>query len=110
MILRVFVALLGAIVVTGSLLLGMDALTSMFRERDGQRYFRITDILPRPEPGRPERPAPAARQPSAPETETVLPQNPLTIDLPTDFDPARGPEPDITAPALAPRDDSTEND
>lgn len=63
MVFRLLTALVGALVITASLLLGMDALTSVFRERDAVRYFRITDILPSPEPGKPERPAPVRRQP-----------------------------------------------
>lgn len=63
MILRLLTALVGALVVTASLLLGMDAVTSVFRERDTGRFFRIMDVLPSQDDGRPERPAPARRQP-----------------------------------------------
>lgn len=96
MILRVFLALIGAIVITSTLLLGMDTLTSMFRERDGQRYYRITDILPRPAPGRPERPLPPPRRPDAPLAEVELPASGLPADAPTDFEPA----PDSPQPLL----------
>jgi len=64
MVLRLLTALVGALVITASLLLGMDSLTSVFRERDAARYFRITDILPRQDPGKPDRPAPVRRQPA----------------------------------------------
>jgi len=66
MIVRVVIAITGAIIVTSSLLLGMDSLTSLFENESGERYFRITDVLPKPEPGRPQRPAAAARQPQRP--------------------------------------------
>jgi hypothetical protein len=103
MILRVFIALIGAVVITSGLLLGMDAVTSLFREEDGSRYYRITDILPRPDPGRPERPQPAARQPDAPEAELSLPDAQLRLQLPEDLEVEDGPaRPELEPPADAP--------
>lgn len=63
MIGRVLIAAVGALIVTAGLLLSMDAVTSLFRSQNGERFYRITDVLPKPERGRPERPAPARRQP-----------------------------------------------
>lgn len=80
MIYRVLIALLGAVVITSGLLLGMDAVTSMFRDRDDSRYYRITDILPRRVPGRPERPAPGQRQPDIPAAELSLPDAQITLE------------------------------
>ncbi|MGD8340706.1 MAG: hypothetical protein PVH89_07975 [Gammaproteobacteria bacterium] len=82
MILRVLIAAMGAIIVTGGLLLAMDSLTSLFENRSGERYFRITDILPKPEPGRPERPPAAARQPAGLATESANPETVLPVELP----------------------------
>jgi hypothetical protein len=108
MIGRVFVALLGAIVITGALLLGMDTVTSMFRERDGGKYFRITDILPRQAPDRPTRPEPVMRGPGLPEGEVDAPATRIPLETPGDFDPGRPTElivPDIDPRAAAPADD-----
>jgi len=99
MILRLLVALVGAAIVTTGLLLGMDAVTSLFREEDGERLYRITDILPRPAPGRPERPAPAQRQPDVPEAEAEvgLPGESMPVELPQGFA-----APDPSPPQLEP--------
>jgi hypothetical protein len=70
---RMVIAIVGALVITAGLFLAMDAATGLFRERDLQRYFRITDILPKPEPGRPERPG-----------EVVRPPGTRTLELPED--------------------------
>jgi len=82
MIFRVLIAAAGAIIVTGSLLLAMDSLTSLFENRSGERYFRITDVLPKPEPGRPERPRAAARQPARVEPEAAGQDNLVPIETP----------------------------
>lgn len=63
MITRLLIAATGAIIVTVGLLLAMDKAISLFREESGERYFRITDVLPKPPPGRPERPGAGERQP-----------------------------------------------
>ncbi len=86
MIVRVAIAFAGAIIVTSSLLLGMDTLTSLFDNESGERYFRITDVLPKPEPGRPQRPEAAARQPQRPEQEFVNPDTALPIVVPAAID------------------------
>lgn len=69
MIIRSLLAVLGALAITVTLLLAMDSVVSVFREDSGERYFRIGDVLARPDSGRPDRPAPVARQP-----ETTLPE------------------------------------
>ena len=66
MALRVLIACLGALVVTTTLLFLMNSAISIFRNRDQQHYFRITDILPKPDPGRPDRPDARPRQPNLP--------------------------------------------
>ena len=98
MIFRVLIAAMGALVVTGGLLLAMDSLTSLFEDRSTERFYRITDVLPKPEPGRPERPAAAARQPAGVETEAANAETVLPIELP-DIPAATAPglpEPEIT--------------
>jgi hypothetical protein len=80
MIGRALLAVFGAIVITVGLLLAMDSVVDVFREDSGERYFRIGDILPRPDPGRPDRPAPVARQP-----ETDLPdRSSVDVRVPTE--------------------------
>jgi hypothetical protein len=103
MIARVLLAVLGAIIVTGSLLLGMDTVTSIFRDRDNTRYYRISNTVPLTDPGRPERPAPAQRQPGAPQTEIDLPAGRVEIEAPTEIDPS------VSAPVLAPRLDRSDS-
>jgi len=102
MIVRVVIAITGAIIVTSSLLLGMDSLTSLFENESGERYFRITDVLPKPEPGRPQRPAAAARQPQRPEPEFLNPDTALPIVVPEAIDtqvpPVRGPDIELPDP------------
>jgi hypothetical protein len=82
MIGRLFIALVGALVVTSFLLFAMDAVTSVFRERDSHRYYRITDILPKPDPGRPVRPEPVSRPPALPGRELTRPAAGLGIETP----------------------------
>jgi hypothetical protein len=79
MILRVFIALVGAAVVTVGLLLGMNAVTSLFRERTGERVFRIMDVE-RAKVGRPERPPVPERAPRIPKSDAELPQSGLTAE------------------------------
>lgn len=83
MLTRIAIAAVGAVVITGGLLLSMDALTSLFENRSGERYFRITDVLPRPDPGRPERPQPGQRQPDTGIEEVSDPDATLPIDAPS---------------------------
>ena len=47
-----------------------------------ERFFRISDVLPKPDPGRPERPQAAARQPAGIDTEAADPEILLPIELP----------------------------
>lgn len=100
MIVRVFIALIGAAIVTTGLLLGMDYLTSLFRERTGERVFRITDVLPRAEPGRPERPPPRELEPDVPTSPTELPSADIAPEPPRA--PASPPSTTIPAPAIEP--------
>ena len=82
MIARVVIAAVGAIVITAGLLLTMDHLISLFRDESGERFFRITDVLPKPDPGRPQRPAPASRQPALESQRLSNPDTVLTIEAP----------------------------
>lgn len=82
MIARVVVAITGAVIVTAVLLLGMDALTSVFRNHSAEKYFRITDVLPKPPPGRPKRPEDRAPPPSPTVPEAVNPDASVTIEAP----------------------------
>lgn len=100
MLSRIAIAAVGALLVTGGLLLSMDALTSMFENRSGERYFRITDILPKPEPDRPERPGPGQRQPDTGIEDVRDANATLPVEPPADPD-RRLPEltgPDIPEP------------
>ena len=63
MFLRVLIAIIGAAIITVTMLLSMSEFSRMFRERDGERFFLINDMVPRPERGRPERPPAAALPP-----------------------------------------------
>ena len=92
MIYRLSVALLGAIVITSGLLLGMDKVTAVFRSQSGERYFRITDVLPRAERGRPDRPSAPAQQPGLGEPGFEVFENEIPLEEP-------GP---IELPGLAP--------
>ena len=104
MLARIAIAAVGALIVTGGLLLSMDALTSLWDNRSGERFFRITDILPKPELGRPERPQAGQRQP---DTGVDVPSDTdasLTIETPDGPDsslPVR-PEVEITRPVAPP--------
>ncbi|MDX1562235.1 MAG: hypothetical protein R3305_04885, partial [Gammaproteobacteria bacterium] len=79
---RTLIAAVGAVVVTGALLLAMDTVTSLFERNSGQRYFSISDILPRPDPGRPERPGQTMRQPNAPTASGDVGSQPLIVESP----------------------------
>lgn len=93
---RLVIAAAGAIIVTATLLLGMDALTALFRNDGGERYFRITDILPKAPLGRPERPEAQARPPSRIEPDIDNPDAGVTVEAPsapsTGSPALRGPE------------------
>jgi hypothetical protein len=94
---RIAIAALGALLVTGGLLLSMDALTSLFENRSGERFFRITDVLPRPDPGRPERPGAGQRAPDTGIEEDRDPNATLPIEAPA------GPDqrlPELTGPEI----------
>jgi hypothetical protein len=98
MIARLLIAVTGAVIITAGLLLGMDTVTSLFRNQTGERYFRITDILPKAPPGRPERP-PVLRQPARVEQEIARPGTGLPIEAPAAVD---RDTPPLDAPALEP--------
>jgi hypothetical protein len=97
MIARVAIAVVGAVVVTGALLLTMDTLISLFENERGERYFRITDVLEKPDPGRPERPRAARRQPNQPEAESASPNASVPIEAPEDID---IPTPSVSSPGI----------
>jgi len=97
MIARVAIAIAGAVVVTGALLLAMDSLTSLFENERGERYFRITDVLEKPPPGRPERPQAARRQPDQPEAAIESPDATLPVDPPDAIEVPTAP---VSAPSL----------
>ena len=82
MIARLLIAAAGAIIITATLLLGMKTVTALFRNDSGERYFRITDILPKAPPGRPERPEAQSRPPARIEPGAETPDAALTIDSP----------------------------
>jgi hypothetical protein len=82
MITRILVALVGAVIVTAGLLFAMDRVTSLFRNHDFQRYFRINDILPKPDPGRPTRPRSLSEQPDVPESGNFVPEIGVTVETP----------------------------
>lgn len=73
MLFRLLAAVCGAVIITTGLFLVMETLTSLWRNQDRERVFRIDDVLSKPEPGRPERPAPLERQPELPGTDFVSP-------------------------------------
>jgi hypothetical protein len=104
MITRLLVAAVGAIIITVGLLLAMDAVTSLFRVQSGERYFRITDILPKLPPGRPERPQ-ALRPPERVEPELTAPEPSLPIETPVGIDREAPPveSPPIEPPELRER-------
>jgi hypothetical protein len=97
MITRLLIAAVGAVIVTVGLLLAMDTVTSLFRSQSGERLFRITDILPKPPPGRPERPE-VFRPPERVESERRTPEPDLPIGVP----PAVEREPPLQSPAIEP--------
>jgi hypothetical protein len=63
MIARLFIAIVGAAVITAAILLGMSGFATAYKNRGGDKLYLITNILPRPERGRPERPPDAALPP-----------------------------------------------
>jgi hypothetical protein len=69
MIVRMLIAIVGALVITTGLLLSMDAVTSAFRERSTTKMYRISDVVRRDRSGRPDRPEPPTRLPALPATE-----------------------------------------
>jgi hypothetical protein len=94
---RVAIAVVGAAVVTVALLLTMDSLVSLFEDERGERFFRITDVLEKPPPGRPERPRDARRQPDQPQSETTIENAAVPIEAPGDID---VPRPPVDGPAI----------
>jgi hypothetical protein len=93
MLTRVILAAVGAVIITGGILLGMSGFVDAFRKRDAVRYFTITDILPRPERGRPERPADAQLPPERRTPAYEGERGRLTLEAPA--------EPEIGSPAPA---------
>lgn len=52
MVARYLIALVGAAAVTVGLFLFMDDVANRLALRDGTMYFKITDFIPAPDPGR----------------------------------------------------------
>ncbi len=73
LLIRYFVALVGASAITIAMLLFMHDLVTRFLERDPTRYFSITSFIPAPDPGRqlPDAPPAPARAPAAPVVELI---------------------------------------
>ena len=65
---RLLIALLGALVITTTLLLGMDYVTTILREHSGPRMYRISDVIMRDRSGRPDMPEPPTPLPALPDT------------------------------------------
>jgi hypothetical protein len=99
MLVRVGIALVGALVVTFGLLWAMDEVTTVFREQDPTRYFRISDILARPADRRPDRPDAVALPPEADNAEFTAPDANLPIEAPAGGAPGLAiPLPDLERP------------
>jgi len=79
MFLRICVALIGAVVITTGLLLGMDAVTDVFRERSSEKMYRISDVIRRDRSGRPDLPEPPTRLPALPDAEPEPTRGPVVI-------------------------------
>jgi len=86
MIGRILIATTGALIVTAGLLLAMDSLTSLFEDESRERYFRITDVLPKPDPGRPDRPRAGVRAPDSVEIESGELAITVPIEAPAELD------------------------
>jgi hypothetical protein len=76
MITRVLIAVLGALLITGTMLLGMSEFTAVFRQRSGEKLYLVTDIIRMDRSGRPDRPRAAQLPPerAAPELDRNGPQ------------------------------------
>ena len=73
MIPRFLIAFVGAVAVTIGLFLFMNDVSDRMRLRDGTMYFKITDFIPAPDPGRqlPEAPTLPELRPNVPGLEYV---------------------------------------
>ena len=73
LVVRFFLAFVGAFGITVAMLLFMNDLVSKFLERDPTRYFSITSFIPAPDPGRqlPDAPPAPAQAPEAPVVELI---------------------------------------
>jgi hypothetical protein len=80
MILRLLAASIGAVTITVCILFGMSEFTSAFRERSGERYYLITDILPAPERRRMPRPPDAALPPERQPAGLAIERTELTVE------------------------------
>lgn len=107
MILRLLIAIIGAGLVTVTMLYGMSEFTAMFRQRGTDKFFLITDILPRPDPGRPARPPAAALPPARTSVEYAPGEIGIQVEIRPEADAARV-SPEAVPPALedtpAPKD------
>ena len=99
MLVRIGIALVGAIVVTFGLLLVMDTVTDVFRDGDTTRYFRISDVFAKPDNLRPDRPEAVALPP---ETEAEANASGADINVPIEAPTGAIPAPLVPRPELAP--------
>lgn len=100
MIARLVVAVVGACLITGALLLGMSEFTAIFRQHDGGKYFLITDILPAPDRGRPQRPPAAAMPPGRQVVEFDGNGAEVSLTAPDEPNRGLGQAPALALPAL----------
>lgn len=83
MVSRLLVAVVGASAITIGMLLGMSEFAEIFERRDPTQYFRITDVLVRPDDGKPERIPRAGAQPERGTVEYERPDTELGVERPT---------------------------
>lgn len=99
---RVFLALVGAVIITAGMLLGMRAVTSLFEQADYHRYYRITDVFARPWDQRPDRPEDRPRPPPSPALTSDVPDSDVPVPPPRIENPAPLAPASLPAPAIEP--------
>jgi hypothetical protein len=104
MILRLLAASIGAVTITACILFGMSEFTSAFRQRSGERFFLITDILPAPERRRMQRPPDAALPPERQRPDLAIERTELGIEPPRNENGGLPAAPEPELPALGPAD------
>jgi len=100
MFLRLLIAITGAGLITATMLFGMSEFTAMFRQRGTDKFFLITDILPRPDPGRPVRPPPAALPPARASVEYRAGDLGISVAARVEPEPGLGAGPEAVPPKL----------